>query len=347
MKIVIFTGAGFSKAFFNHKIQNDLLKDFLSASESKQYINYLPKELVQLAQATKDVELVMSHFLNMGYIGLPHDLNPSKQHQRAIIFFRMALALYFREKLKNEGIKYYEQECQYLIHEYIKDYSLSKDNLTFITTNYDLGLEYIVNDNDVLKKDSYYYPGFDNISNKGAEIPIFKLHGSVNWLEDRGSIESSGFSNCTRNGIHPHLFNELTIHPLPEPDEFTLQTNGIKYTPILIPFFQQKSQWFDLNKRWWGKQFKEIWKESFNRLVEADKIVFWGYGLPPADYHMFSFLLTVFKETNANIEIIDFSNQKKDSNLMKIANSIYKSKGKNPLLYYDGLVNFLKYEVET
>ncbi len=345
MKTVIFTGSGFSKACFKQEIQNDLLPDFLSAFESKQYINYLPNELVQLAQATNDVELIMSHFLNIGYIGLPHDLNPSKQHQRAIVFFRMALALYFRDKLKNEGIKYYEQECQYLIHEYIKDNFLTKENLTFITTNYDLGLEHIVN--DVFKKDSYYYPGFEKTSSKGAEIPIFKLHGSVNWLEDRGSIERSGFANSTRNEISPHFFNELTIHPLPESNEFTLQANGKKYTPIMIPFFQQKSQWLELNKRWWGKQFKEIWQESYNRLVEADKIVFWGYGLPPADHHMFSFLLTVFKKTNAHIEIIDFSKLKKDSNLMKLANSICESKGKTPVIYYDGLVNFLKYEVET
>lgn len=344
MKTVIFTGSGFSKAIFDQKIQRELLDDFLSAPESRLYIEYLPEDLISLVRTIDDIELIMSHYLNLGYSGLPHKSRRSPPHQRAIIFFRMALAIYFRDKFLNSGYKYYEQETKNLIQDFFSSGFITSDELTLVTTNYDLGLERVIE--DLYGQNSYYYPGFEDRPQVEVAIPILKLHGSINWLEDRGSIDNSGFKNSSRQSIKKDVLNELTIHPLSSPHEFTLQSKGKKYTPIMVPFFRQKSMWYEINKHWWGDNFDELWKICYEYISGADQILFWGYSLPTADYHMFSFLFDAMTGINASCEVVDLATNG-ESNLMKMIKLIYKDHPEDIKFYKEGLQDYLEYYFET
>lgn len=352
MKTVIFTGSGFSKAVFDQKIQQNLLDDFINSPESKQYIDFLPDELVSLVIAIDDIELIMSHYLNLGYSGLPHKSKRSKTHQRGIIFLRMALAIYFRDKFTNTAYEFYEHETKDFVEDYFKHGFISEENLVLVTTNYDLGLETVIE--ELYGKGSYYYPGFENRPQKMISIPILKLHGSINWLEDRGTADDPGFKNSTRQNIKKEVLNDLAVQQLGSSKEFTLQYQGSKYTPIMVPFFHQKSMWYEINRHWWGDKLDEIWEMAFEQISEADKISFWGYSLPSADYHMFSFLFEAMKDTQAFCEVVDYTPDEeekehdvRESNLINLMRFIYRDEPGNFRLYKQGLEDYFEWYFET
>jgi len=342
MNTVIFAGSGFSKAVFNQKIQSELLNDFLTGPESEMYLRHLPKDLIQQMKHTNDIELVMSDYFNMGYSGFPCSAGLSKSHQRAILFFRMALAIYFRDSFERIGREYYEGESKHLLRYYFEDTIDSADSVTLVTTNYDLGLEHVAND---IFDGGYYYPGIDGESDASTGVPILKLHGSINWMEDRGPVECPVFVNITRKACRTDIIGELSLQELA--DGFTLQLDGTKYAPIMFPFFYQKEQWSEVNFRWWGKTFDTIWKTLHESLRNADHILFWGYSLPAADHHMYSFLKSILPTTKANCVIVDFLSDRNRSHLMELAEIVYSSRMQQLQIYNNGLISYVLEQIGT
>ncbi len=351
-KVCIFTGSGFSKAIFNQKIQNEFLPDFLKVEENKEYLKYLSDDLVSLIEAIGDVEVIMSHYFNMAYSDLGYNKPPSAKHQREIIFFRMALAIYFRNKFNSIGIKEYEKKYRKLLCSYFRKQKISEQDLVILTTNYDLGFEKIIE--DYFGRDLHYYPGFDSDHISDRRIPILKLHGSINWMENRGSLTEQGFKNSTRNIRDKNILEVLKVLPLNKSREFTLSHNGIKYSPIIVPFFFQKEQWNKINEKWLGEMFTKIRKQSFEYMVKADKLLFWGYGLPSADHHMFSFLYDVLERTTAECVIVDYTKKccstsddtTKDSNLIKMACNTFRNKKNKLSIFRSGMVDYIDKTVE-
>ena len=310
MKSCIFTGSGFSKAVFNQEIQQDFIGDFIESNASREYIDYFSDETKKLMLSINDPEILVSHFFNLAYLGLPHNNVKIKAYKRKILFFRTALAIYFRNKFKSEDctLRYdteYRTKLKKLIREFHSPSGSNK--LTVVTTNYDLGFERIIEDSSNV--DSYHYPQIHRWYSSSNKIPILKLHGSINWMEERGKSSSHRFWNPSRGVQQQYLevLDNAHVVPLKNPEEFALEYLNKKYTPILIPFMFQKEKWSEINQPWWGTLFNEIWINAYKDLVESNQIVFMGYGLPAADHHMFSFLYDVLTKTNARVTIIDIT----------------------------------------
>lgn len=278
-----------------------------------------------LMNAINDPEIIFSHLLNLAYIGQIDTKNKIPQYKREILFFRMALAIYFRNKFKEENcFLKYETDYKQNIVKLLQYFHSTSSKLSVITTNYDMGFEKIID--DTFDRNMYYYPGIGQNSDVNIKIPILKLHGSINWMEDRGKLSHDGFWNPSRGKPKLDILDNLRVLPLKKNGEFTLEYMFKKYSPVLVPFFFQKETWNTINQQWWGEIFNTIWVEARKIIIQANKIIFLGYGLPSADHHMFSFLYEVLKQTSAQITVVDVG--EKDSNLIKMVKSIFRDTGK-------------------
>jgi len=286
----------------------------------------------------------MSHFHNLAYSDQNKDNPNRRQHIRDIIFLRTAIAFYFREKfraLNSEYDKHYKQ----LIKTYFERSHITKDNVFFVTTNYDLGIEIVIE--DLFGSTEYYYPGkaFSKQSSTGSEIPIFKLHGSINWMENRGPSSSEKFANHPRKDLRLYTDNleELKIKPLSKTHELSLQdSNGNKFTPILIPFFYQKHEWLKQNEGW-EALFSATWGQTRSYMENADKLLFWGYSLPPADHYIFTFLANIIESTRPKCCVVDLSDcPKLNTMLAKMLRYLYQGKEEYYSEYKTGMIDYLK-----
>lgn len=340
--ICIFTGAGFSAAIFNQKAQNRFIVDFLNSTESNDFIQYISPKLKTLLLEINNIELVMSHYHNIGYSNLNYYSKLEKKYKRDIIFIRSALAIYFRNKFRNI-YSCYDLYNKKLLTDFFNKNKISTENLFVVTTNYDLGFEKILT--DIYGSNSYYYPGsiFKYNENQKNKIPILKLHGSVNWMENRGPSSNIRFKTDNRRInkiVDTTALELLTVGPLNQNDAFSLNhPDGNKYTPIVIPFFFQKEIWINSNNELWKTLFKETWDNAYSYLSNANKFYFLGYSLPSADHYLFSYVYNIFINNHTKCNIIDIID---DTVLIKMMKSIYHDNVKDLYIFNDGIINYLQ-----
>jgi len=340
--ICIFTGAGFSKALFDQKLQHEFTDDLLTCETATAFLS---DELKHLLQAIKDIELVMSHFHNLAYSDQrTHDPN-WRRHKRDIIFLRTAIAVYFREKFCTLDLRY-ANEYKLLMKAFFDKNRIAKDNIFFVTTNYDLGTERVII--DLFGPDQYFYPGdcFPRRSSASSAVSIFKLHGSVNWLENRGRNSSNAFQrDRVPEGfrIHTNLLDELEVRPLPNRQEFSLQSSdGYKFTPILTPFFYQKHEWLKQNKGW-ERLFSTTWRLARDYLHSADEIFFWGYGMPSADHYIFTFLASIIASKKPKCYVVDLSDYAElNTTLAKMIRHLHQGREAYYREHKEGLIEYLR-----
>lgn len=250
-------------------------------------------------------------------------------HKAANINFRTAIVEYLAGEINfsAKSKKYkeiWEQFCN-------KIKELSKHQLVIITTNYDLLIEKAIKKID---KD-YFYPAIStyNVSNEKG-IPIFKLHGSVNWMERRFFEKLSNNKWDMVGNDCPKIFlrNVKKIYKKKNGRIYHLFIKGKNiYTPIFIPFFIQKEQWF--NERW-GFIFKPHWQKCEDLLkAKIEEIYFIGYNLRVEDHLILQLLIKIFgKKSPKKIEIYC---KPEDKNLEKILSPF------NPKVFICGLEGFL------
>jgi len=191
----------------------------------------------------------------------------------------------------------------------IREYGF--DNITVLTTNYDMILEYLcsikgfevkvyygIKDNlkykNVCKQANLY--NFYNEEESQGNLCLYKLHGSVNFFEkqeDPSDTErslyiiphtggTSGGSNLKNNRL-PSITALDSI--------YELYSKKKKLIPSIIPPTYAKMQ--DYN---W---LKSIWNHSANALSSSNKWIFIGYSFPPSDGHMKSLInLSLIKRNN-------------------------------------------------
>jgi len=70
-----------------------------------------------------------------------------------------------------------------------------RDGLAIVTLNYDLLIEEALDRRGV----AYWYPGVRDETNASSDVPIFKLHGSINWQPVPGGAVSSTLEVAQRN----------------------------------------------------------------------------------------------------------------------------------------------------
>lgn len=109
-----------------------------------------------------------------------------------------------------------------------------------------------------------------------VEIPLYKMHGSVNWVfhhRDRDPPPDL----VSKRGTFSIVLNErLTQEPLTikRPKD----RRNWYMSPLIIPPVYEKH---GLIKR----HLQEVWDGASAALRDASKVIFWGYSFPAADTH--------------------------------------------------------------
>ncbi len=144
-------------------------------------------------------------------------------------------------------------------------------NVDFITYNYDLCLDFILDYYQI----SFNYCFDSPTVNNG--IPLLKLHGSLNWFRDNDNIREIDinviklFYKRYQDGndckiIIPSMGFFTGKHPM---DEYSWKD------PIIVPPSWSKGEYH--------QNVKPIWKIASEHLREAECIFFIGYSLPESD----------------------------------------------------------------
>ncbi|HZR46377.1 MAG TPA: SIR2 family protein [Candidatus Manganitrophaceae bacterium] len=264
-----------------------------------------------------DLELCLSYLHQVASGGRRADDPTASQKIPAIqtiINVRAAIAEYLR-KIKTGSA---QKKLQYQF--FNKLISGRENNLIILTTNYDLVIETLLSE----RRARWCYPEIP-IADGGrifshrrggvferqrGEIPIYKLHGSINWLEERWFERNQPARNIPLKSIHPaevHVHDlsiKKTMKCIPKKWAYLFTRGRKTYNPILIPFVFQKMDWLEDGR--WRDIFQPHWDDAQNSLVgKRVRLFFLGYRLGSADYHMLPWLLMVLgKAKHSEITII-------------------------------------------
>lgn len=307
----LFLGSGFSKALFNIPIQADFVKKFLDWSHQADRHPYISPDLQEMLTQLDDIELVFSLFFELSIS--TSEPEEKINYIRDMMLLRTAITIYLSGQVNSDSVA----QATKLMRRYLKRNNISEKDLFIVTTNYDLAAELILE--NIFGARSYRYVGDATPAANPSTIPVAKLHGSINWMENRGPFNDSTFYRRKEMEIlNP---NDLEACPAGwHHSGYFYKVKNDKYTPILVPFLFQKNEIMYENNKKWNLLFSNIKAETYDFLCRARKIHFWGYGLPAADFHMFSFLYGIIKNHDIDIEIVDPSCH--DTNLIKLSKLI-------------------------
>ncbi len=194
-----------------------------------------------------------------------------------------------------------------------KIYALSKNNchISIISTNYD-----IILDNSLLEKGrscnyeirlrssiyldprhektvkvqgkpSWEYQRLTNGTINQGEIALLKIHGSLNWFY------------CPKcQEIDIAIPSNETKELLADQSRFICENIYCtsNYEPLIVTPTMLKV--YD------NPFLQKLWTESENKISNADQLVFIGYSLPEADYHIRSLLIKGLAKNNKNPKIV-------------------------------------------
>ena len=337
-RIGVFAGAGFSKALFNIPIQSDFAASFCEWSLVSDGPDRLSSAMQRLLRAVEDIELILSHQHNLAF---PLGEDRCDDQVRALMFLRSALALFLETKTR-EGGEYFATREQ-LFGQFLAQRGITASDLFVVTTNYDLAVEHVLDTTFGLG--SYWYP---SVQTEAPGIPVFKLHGSLNWMENRGSTDQVGFARARL--AHPAPIAGSPGHVVVEPPSrmtlkpsnadawgYSFEATGSKYIPILVPFLFQKDEWLSKNNPLWSKRFEELFTASRQAMSAATTLFFFGYGLPAADHHLFSLLLRTLEGCASQCEIVECGETR--TNLIRLAKLV---RGPDVPISKDGLESYLR-----
>ena len=148
-------------------------------------------------------------------------------------------------------------------------------NISIITTNYDINIE-----SSFTSIGLKSFPGFDferineNISlpkvktfysHEGKGVPVYKLHGSVNWFKSKYAISVD-------DHIVVNTDNRLTF------PNVCIKNYSKTLTPVIIPPSFLKPEFSNIIKR--------IWVLASKALQKASIVIFIGYSFSPTDTEM-------------------------------------------------------------
>lgn len=142
-------------------------------------------------------------------------------------------------------------------------------NISIITFNYDIALDYAIRCNN---------SGIDYGLGIGTGIPLFKLHGSLNWANctkcntivpwDVSLIARTGFTAFENNNLL-EVFSILAKSGLKHCEV------NVEPTPIIVPPTWNKTEHHEL--------IEQVWTQAARALSDAENIFISGYSLPESD----------------------------------------------------------------
>ena len=147
------------------------------------------------------------------------------------------------------------------------------------TFNYDLSVEIVWNI-EKFKRDLYYYDP-DHASGLVNGVPLYKLHGSINWLSEFVSSRSQLWKEKISNDI-----NELPVKSCYKQGDFFEDMPDKVIQALIIPpvVFKQNIS-LDLQNDARSLLFKGIWSELWKKLINVDNLIFVGFSFPETDSH--------------------------------------------------------------
>jgi hypothetical protein len=148
-----------------------------------------------------------------------------------------------------------------------------KKNVSIITFNYDIALDYSLYRNDLLP-----YYGFEKTKNYN-NIPLYKLHGSLNWAIKKENNEiiplnlNEYFSKYSVQFSHSKNIKIPIASQLVE--YFKKLSVDVEDTPVIIP-----PSW---NKSEHQMMIKPVWENAAKDLENSEYIFIIGYSMPETD----------------------------------------------------------------
>ncbi|AZI26654.1 hypothetical protein EA772_15375 [Pedobacter sp. G11] len=202
---------------------------------------------------------------------------------------------------------------------------LSQNNVTFITTNYDLTIDIILRELKKIGKIDYGIP-YRNFKNghivkslQDAGIQYYKLHGSHNWMR----CPICGFYYINPYGCisHQYFVLETTEHNTCECND------DEKLQPVMIA----PSTIRDIR----DPNLLQIWNAAQESIRLADSINFIGYSLPAEDIAIKSMLLRglnanhKFRKGKLSVKVVQQSDASRNAyeNLITRGELIYINEG--------------------
>lgn len=115
---------------------------------------------------------------------------------------------------------------------------------------------------------------YDCPGGRSDHIPVYKLHGSLNWVfKTRDSVPPR--APRTRdlliwiNRVIPAYTRKLTVEGT--------RRDWYLWSLIIPPIYEKQGFIRD--------ELEQVWSMAADALRRADKVVVWGYSFPPADVH--------------------------------------------------------------
>lgn len=295
MNLTFFIGAGFSKEF-GYPVMSDFFKHAdtseLLTKEDRGFLNDLKLNARKAAAFLVSNPTNLEDILSFSEMSARLSSSQESKAQRDRL-----LSILAKIYVKYSDVKEYWDRYKKFDKMLNGTFKSQAHSLSFITTNYDLnieslclsfnlntsiGIEYdLINDSNAVIKNRFY-------SNSG--IPLYKLHGSVNWFIGN---ESELLIEDRVVQVHGPLSDkDDKTYPLPLQCSCRYEFPSI---PTLIPpsFLKPELPNF----------LQQVWKKAATALAEAHIVIFIGYSFPQADTEMRYFLATALSE-NANLRDI-------------------------------------------
>lgn len=272
---VFFLGSGFSKAIDNNypvlsELSQEIHNNLNTEKESvgMHYRNEIPK------QYKDNIETLLT-FLSSK---LPYKTAVQNLADEALYMdIANQISIYF----ENKDINLDNNDSIYKLGQYIV-----KNDITSITLNYDTILEKVIinylskhtgNSGQVVQMNNHYEKFYNipitnlrnragdshfitDMNGKGPQFPkILKLHGSINWL-------------YTGNSFNEPIYCK----------DFTYDDNEFEYLKVglnamIVPPVLDKSRAYN------HIILESLWKQAFDKLINAENIYIIGFSFPPTD----------------------------------------------------------------
>jgi hypothetical protein len=300
-KVVYFLGAGATKAIVPNAPMNlDLVKkaieDFSDSQEAKR-LNKFIKKLYKRENPVVDNQIwnLLDYIIQQGksptmginleqIIDLKNDLLSLviREFNKSLVDGEFSVAEAFIEKIKNQKPTIISTNYDLIIDDVLQYSS--------IRHNFGVKIRQTVSRDIAREEEGLKRPGYDRSGafvNSG-EISLLKIHGSLNWIYCPKCDEVD--LTMREKGAMRTLQGYYCID-----EHCTCKYESLLITPTMYKDYENRI-------------IKETWACAENKLIEADEIVFIGYGLWEEDYQIRCLLMKAMltkKEIYNKITVIE------------------------------------------
>lgn len=280
-KNVVIIGSGVAYGLGNIPIQAAFwkeLKKFINGRCESNVYEHLKTELKEESIFEGRTKSFSHDKIEIQFSKL-HDLFYSKNVSTRVRSATLRLMIFIRKEIvawlsNNKDFK------KVLLNFTPKKNDWKADNTVFLSFNYDEIFE-----DQFLKKENYIHYKFEDPSGISDKFLVLKPHGSVTWMEKRYRSDNIIFKSYRPAQFERFGWEDLEkLKTHPADAIYFMKDNNLDfaYTPVIIPFYHQKRDWFSSPK--WGGILGEIFFKFVESLAGCENLWIIGYGLPKADW---------------------------------------------------------------